>query len=75
MQDFGENYRGNKLFASCKLCGLHRDHQKLSFSCNEIKGHVKIRGNYEDIFEDYITKEVSQTIYDITQYRAKLNHK
>ena len=69
MQNFGENYRGNRQFVPCKLCNLHLDSQQMSFHCNEVRKNVKIIGKYDDIFEDHIEKTLARTVQNIMEYR------
>ena len=67
--DFSENFRGGRDPANCKLCNTHLDNQPLSFQCPVVKSSVIVRGKYEDIFEDVITKELAKTLKHITSLR------
>ena len=69
MAQFSENYRGQADQAACKLCQLHLDNQPMSFHCSVIRANLNVRGNYEEIFSDNISKEIAETLVEILHFR------
>ena len=69
MADFKENYKGTNTYNICPLCQNHTDTQQAAFQCSVIRNSVDIKGNYRDILEGKITKELATTITNIIKLR------
>ena len=69
MAKFSGNYKGKNPIKMCPLCLSHPDTQEWSFKCLELKKHIKISGNYDDITEGNITKNLAKTTLAILKYR------
>ena len=54
---------------SCPLCLLQPDTQSHSVQCNIIKENINISGNYNEIFTEEISKEISESLLKISQFR------
>ena len=69
MAQFHGNYKGNIPTKICPLCSSHPDTQEWSFKCLEIKKNIDIKGNYDDIIEGKINKNLAKTIHSIIKFR------
>ena len=67
--NFKENYKGTNQYSVCSLCQNHPDTQQAAFLCSVIRRNVDIQGNYRDILDGNITKELATTIINITKFR------
>ena len=72
MANFGHNYKGNNPYRICPLCYSHPDKQEWSFRCSVIKENINIQGNYDDLIEGNISKNLAKTILAITKLRESL---
>lgn len=52
---FGENFRGGLNETICPLFFTHKDSQDLAFTCPEIRRHLDISANIEDIYNEDIS--------------------
>ena len=71
MAEFGENYRGGSDRKMCPYCNTHIDSQALGFQCPIIQSHVKVEGDYRDIFSENIPIETIETLKRIMDYRKQ----
>ena len=69
--EFSENFRGKDGPINCKLCDNHLDSQVMSFQCSIIKSKFNLKGKYEDIFNENISKEVVKSLKFINSYREE----
>ena len=65
--EFSENFRGKNGPINCKLC----DNHLMSFQCSIIKSKFNLKGKYEDIFEENISREVVKSLKFINSYREE----
>ena len=71
-EDFGENYKGGRQSVLCPLCMGHKDGQLESFTrCDFITHRIRIRGQYEEIFNEFIPTMTVKTVSRITDLRKK----
>ena len=71
MAPFGENFRSGSDLVLCPLCGLHRDGQKESFSCQKMKQMIDIKGKYEQVFGWKFSADFIRTIQSIFEFREE----
>ena len=69
MAQFNGNYKGKNPIKICPLCSSHPDTQEWSFKCSEILKNIEIKGNYSDIIEGNITKNVAKSAHAIIKFR------
>ena len=70
MERFGESFRNGKTTVICPLCFSHPDSQSESFKCNALQMKIKIRGKYEDLFNDVeLYPDLINTITQISETR------
>ena len=69
--EFSENFRGTSGPANCILCNNHLDNQPMSFQCSVLNAKLKLKGKYEDIFEENISKDIVRSLKLIDRYREK----
>ena len=67
--NFKENFKNNYNGLECPLCLVHPDTQAYCVQCPIIKENIEICGEYKDIFTEEISKEISQTLQKITEFR------
>ena len=72
MAPFGDNYKGGQDTPPCPLCKMHPDSQAESFQCEIMKELIQVKGDYSDIFGNYFSQELIQTIYSIYSFREEL---
>ena len=70
MADYKENYRGNSGHTPCPLCLSHLDTQSMCMTCPTIQENVSVKGNYEQIFSNNITKDLVKSLEDIEKFRT-----
>jgi hypothetical protein len=71
MIQFDGNFNGQEPVNVCPLCGLHSDHQHLSFQCPVVVGKIVIEEDYENIFGDKVSLKLAKTLQQITKLRQK----
>ena len=71
MIQFDGNFNGQEPVKVCPLCGLHSDHQHLSFQCPVVVGKIEIEEDYENIFGDKVSLKLAKTLQRITKLRQK----
>ena len=71
MAKYRDNYKGQRGQAPCPLCNLHLDVQNICFQCPSVRENVKLKGKYEKIFGNKISKELAKTVLEISKYREK----
>ena len=69
---FKENFKNNNAEIVCPLCSEHPNTQAYSVQCPIIRENVNIKGNYSEIFSEEISKEITQTLLEITKFRENL---
>ena len=62
MAQYGENFRGTNVYTLCPLCSAHPDSQTLSFSCKYVQENVNLQGQYSDIFNCNVSKQLANTL-------------
>ena len=73
MEKFGQNFRGGRELVLCPLCRQHRDGEEESFnSCSETRKHVDIRGTFNEIFAEDISKKTVMTMTRILTFRDNI---
>ena len=72
MAPFGENFRGGQKTILCPLCDGHPDGQSESFQCVQLKKVVEVKGNYNQIFSQFIPLELVKTVHNICTFRDEL---
>ena len=75
MADFGENFKSGDEAVICPLCLDHIDSQSKSFECQIIKNKIEVKGNMLDVYGSNITRNLIQTIHDITKIRNDIFNK
>ena len=50
----------------------HQDKQELSYTCKVIKNEVQLKGVFEDIYGDKISKHTIETLEKITEVRKNV---
>ena len=71
MAKYRDNYKGQRGQAPCPLCNLHLDVQNLCFQCPSVRENVKLKGSYDQIFGNRISKELAKTVLQISKYRER----
>ena len=66
---FKENFKNNYDGIECPLCSDQPDTQAHCVQCPIIRENIIIKGDYSEIFSDDISKEISQTLLEITNFR------
>ena len=69
MAQFSGNYKGKNPTKICPLCSSHPDTQEWSFKCSVIRKNIDIKGNYDDINEGKISKNLAKTTHSIMKFR------
>ena len=69
MDQFSGNYRGKNPIKACPLCSSHPDTQAWSFKCPEINRNIQVKGNYDQIFEGTVNKDLARTTLAIIKFR------
>ena len=69
MAPFWGNFKGNKDFEVCPLCGKHADLQSLSFQCEFFKTKVVINCDMSDIHTNNVTLDTARTITEMLKAR------
>ena len=69
MAKFSGNFRGARPPDPCPLCASHLDKQDLSFQCPMIEMKIKIKEDYNKIFQPNISKNLGKTLLQITKLR------
>ena len=69
MAEFSENYPSGNDVLPCKMCDLHRDCQAHSVSCHETMKHVRVKGKYEEIFANNVSRDSALMLNQITEIR------
>ena len=57
---FKENYKNNYEVRSCPLCLVQPDTQAHCVQCPVVKENVNIQGDYQEIFTNKISSEISE---------------
>ena len=68
MAKFKENYNGNE----CPFCLVHSDTQAHYVQCSVVKENIEVSGDYKEIFTDEISREISKTLFRVTQFRENM---
>ena len=71
MAKYRDNYKGQRGQAPCPLCNLHLDVQNLCFQCPRVRENVKLKGKYDQLFGNRISKELGKTVLQISKYRER----
>ena len=66
---FKENFKNNYDRIECPLCLDKPDSQAHCVQCPIIRENINIRGDYNEIFSEEISKEITQTLLEITTFR------
>ena len=66
---YKENMKTSYQATPCPFCSVQPDTQLHSVQCTVVKSKVKIEGNYDDIFQEDIPRDISQTLFRISQLR------
>ena len=69
---FKENMKNGYQSITCPFCFVHPDTQVHSMQCDDIKTKITIKGIYEDIFKQNISKDISETLIKITDLRKNM---
>ena len=69
---FKENFKNSYDGIGCPLCLLQPDTQSHSVQCPVIKENIDVRGKYSDIFTEKISKDITQTLLKISQFRESM---
>ena len=69
---FKENMKNGYQSITCPFCFVHPDTQVHSMQCDDIKTKITIKGIYEDIFKQNISKDISETLLKITELRKNI---
>ena len=71
--NFKDNFKNNHDGGmECPLCLEQPDSQAHSVLCPVIKANIDVRGDYSEIFTHEISKEISQTLLNITLFRESM---
>ena len=71
--NFKDNFKNNHDGGmECPLCLEQPDSQAHSVLCPVIKANIDVRGEYSEIFTHEISKEISQTLLNITLFRESM---
>ena len=70
--NFKENFKNSYNEIECPLCFVHPDTQAQCVQCPVVKENVEIRGEYQEIFSEKVSKEIAQTLLEVTQYRENI---
>ena len=73
--NFKENYKNNHEVRTCHLCLVQPDTQAHCVQCPVVKENVNIRGDYQEIFSDEISSEISESLLKITDFREAMAKK
>lgn len=71
MENFSENFKGGKPTKPCPICNASKDMQSHSFECTAILKNLKISGNYKDIFQETISRDLARTLENIVKFREE----
>ena len=75
MEDFGENYRGNKEYILYPLCGEHRDSEELCFtSCKVIHQEMNVEGYFHEIFQSNVEVKTTTTLMKIMKIKERMKN-
>ena len=66
---FKENFKNNYVESGCPLCHDQPDTQAHCVQCPIVKENVNIKGDYSEIFSEEISKEIAQTLLEISKFR------
>ena len=66
---YKENMKTSYQATPCPFCSVQPDTQLHSVQCTVVKSKVKIEGNYDDIFQEDIPRDISRTLFRISQLR------
>ena len=69
MAKFNGNYKGKNPVKAYPLCFSHPDTQEWSFKCQEINKNIEVKGNYDNIFDGSIDKNLAKTLLSIIKFR------
>ena len=72
---FKENYKNNYEVNTCPLCLVQPDTQAHCVQCPVVKENVNIKGDYQEIFTNKISSEISETLFNITDFREAMAKK
>ena len=70
--NFKLNFKNNNDGIACPLCLVQPDSQSHCVQCLVVRENIDIRGEYEEIFTEYISKEISQTLMEIMKFRENM---
>ena len=70
---FKMNYSNGYTNTACPCCQDGPDSQEHSFQCSVIQQKVNVVGEYGDIFNDDVSKDISGTILRIMNYREEIS--
>jgi hypothetical protein len=70
---FKMNYSNGYTNTACPCCQDGPDSQEHSFQCSVIQQKVNVVGEYGDIFNDDVSKDISGTILGIMNYREEIS--
>ena len=70
---FKMNYSNGYTNTACPCCQDGPDSQQHSFQCSVVQQKVNVVGEYSEIFNDDISKYISDTILRITNYREEIS--
>ena len=56
----------------CPFCFVHPDTQLHSVQCVKVKEKITMKGNYEEIFLEKISKDIAETLMKITNLRKDI---
>ena len=56
---------------TCPACGLQPDSQSHSFQCEVMKQHIKVKGQYSDIFKKKVPSDVAKSLLEVSKIREQ----
>ena len=69
---FKENMKNGYQSIECPFCFVHPDTQLHSVQCVQVKKKITMKGNYEEIFLEKISKDIAETLMKITNLRKDI---
>ena len=72
MAKFKENFKNYYNGNECPFCLVHSDTQAHYVQCSVVKENIEISGDYKEIFTDEISREISKTLFRVTQFRESM---
>ena len=68
-ENMKNKYEGGSL--ACPACGLQPDSQSHSFQCEVMKQHLKVKGQYSDIFKKKVPSDVAKSLLEVSKIREQ----